>query len=251
MYFLIYFFIIGMVLGSFFCVVGIRVPRSNFFEKNRSYCPHCHHSLVWHELLPIISYISQNGKCKHCKQPISPIYPFIELSTGVLFAYSYYYFGFSSELVVSLLFISLLAIIVVTDLEYMLIPNKILLFFLPFFLLLRLIFPVEPWYDPLIGGAIGYLLIAVIILASNGGMGAGDMKLMGVAGIVIGWKGVLLTIFIASLVGGLIGLLLLLFRLRKRKQSMPFGPYIALGALISYFFGDELILWYFESYLFY
>jgi len=120
------------------------------------------------------------------------------------------------------------------------------LFFLPFFIILRIISPLDPWYDALIGGSVGFLLIMIIILVSKGGMGAGDMKLFGVLGIILGWKLTLLTLFIASLVGAVIGGILMATKKIKRGQPIPFGPYILLGALISFFFGEQLLTFYYN-----
>ena len=139
------------------------------------------------------------------------------------------------------LFISLLIIIFVSDYNYMLIPNKILLFFLPIFIIARILIPLDPWYDAVVGAVVGYVLLAIIILVSNGGMGAGDMKLFGVMGFVLGWKNVLLTFFLAALFGAVIGGILMLAKKVKRGEPIPFGPFIVLGAIISYFYGDKLI----------
>lgn len=241
LFFIITFFIFGSLFGSFFNVVGMRVPKQIPFHNDRSYCPTCKTKLQFYELVPILSYILLGGKCRTCKTEISFIYPFIELSTGLLFSFAYIYFNFQLELAVALIFISLLMIIFVSDYYYMLIPNKILLFFLPIFIILRIFIPLDPWYDAVIGAVVGYVLLAVIILISKGGMGAGDMKLFGVMGFVLGWKNILLTFFLAALFGALIGGFLMMIKKVKRGEPIPFGPFIVLGALISYFFGEKLI----------
>lgn len=237
----IFLFVIGMTFGSFFNVVGLRVPKNIPFTTDRSYCPNCHTQLKWYELIPVFSYLLLFGKCRTCKNRISPLYPIIELITGLLFAYSYFVIGFEVELFAALIFMSLLMIIFVSDMRYMLIPNKILLFFLPFVILARIISPLTPWYDAIIGGVVGFGLIAIIILLSNGGMGAGDMKLFGIIGMILGWQNTLLTFFFAALFGAIIGGILLIFKMIKRKQPIPFGPYIVIGAIISYFYGKDII----------
>src|SRR5699024_3857592 len=126
-------------------------------------------------------------------------------------------------------------ILFVSDMTYMVIPNKILLFFLPFFILMRIISPITPWYDAIIGAIVGFLLIAFIILVSHGGMGAGDMKLFGVLGVVLGLKLTLLSFFMAAFLGALIGGIFMLVKKIKRKEPIPFGPYIVCGTLLSYF----------------
>ncbi|MBO1003373.1 prepilin peptidase [Pseudogracilibacillus auburnensis] len=234
-------FLAGAIFGSFFNVVGLRVPKKIPFSNDRSYCPNCEKQLHWYELIPIISFIIQFGTCRNCQTRISFIYPFIELVTGILFVYAYMKIGLHLELITALLLISMLMIIVVTDLSYMVIPNKILLFFLPFFILLRTLSPLEPWYNAVFGAAIGFLLIALIIFFSKGGMGAGDMKLFGVLGVVLGIGNVLLTFFIAACLGAIIGSILMIVKRVNRKQAIPFGPYIVVGALISYFYGNNII----------
>lgn len=243
-YWIIVFFLFGCIFGSFFNVVGLRVPKNISFSTDRSYCPKCNEQLQWFELIPVLSYIIQKGKCRTCKTNISPIYPIIELFTGILFAFSFVKIGFTVELITSLLLISMLMIIFVSDITYMLIPNKILLFFLPFFVVLKTISPLEPWYNSIIGAAVGFGLIAIIILVSKGGMGAGDMKLFGVLGIVLGLGNVLLTFFLASLLGAIVGGVLMYVKKIGKKQPIPFGPYIVVAAIFSNFYGSKIIHFY-------
>lgn len=246
LYWITVFFIFGSVLGSFFNVVGLRVPKQIPFSQDRSYCPTCERQLRWFELIPIFSFIIQKGKCRRCKNQISFIYPLIEFMTGFLFAYSYFHIGFSFELITALILISMLMIIFVTDMIYMLIPNKILLFFLPLLVIMRIISPLDPWYDGLIGASVGYILLAAIILFSKGGMGGGDMKLFALLGFVLGWKAMLLTLFLASFLGTIIGGVLMAINKTGRKQPIPFGPYIVVAGLLSYFYGNQIIIAYFS-----
>lgn len=239
-FFIFIFFIFGCIFGSFFNVVGIRVPKNLSFLKGRSYCPKCKRTLRFYELIPVLSFMIQRGKCLNCNQTISFIYPFIEIITGCLFAFSYYKLGLTFELITALLLMSMLIILFVTDIKYMLIPNKILLFFLPFFILMRILQPLVPWYDALIGGFVGFIFLALIIIISKGGMGAGDMKLFGVLGLVLGTFKVLLTFFLAAFFGAIIGIILMSLKIIKRKEPIPFGPFIFLATLITYFYGDEL-----------
>ncbi|MEN2765566.1 prepilin peptidase [Ornithinibacillus xuwenensis] len=240
----ILFFGLGLLFGSFFNVVGLRLPQQKSFTNDRSICPNCSHILNWYELIPIFSYIFQRGRCRHCKAKISFIYPVMELVTGFLFAHSYAQLGLSVELILALFLMSMLVIVFVSDMKYMLIPNKVLLFFLPIFIVLRVLEPLEPWWSSIIGATLGFAIIAVIIIVSNGGMGAGDMKLFGVLGIVLGIKKVLLTFFLSCVIGAVIGLLMLWINRIHRKQPIPFGPYIVVAAIVTYFYGDILINWY-------
>lgn len=242
--FFLLFLLLGLVFGSFFNVIGLRLPLNQSFFRGRSRCPHCMHTLSWYELLPVISYLLQQGTCRHCPKKISLIYPIVEIFTGALFALSFSLIGFNPELITALLLVSLLSIVIVSDLTYMCISDEILLFFLPLFIIMRLVQPLDPWWSSLAGGLSAFLLIAVIILISRGGMGGGDMKLFGVLGIVLGLEKVLLAFLLACLLGTVFGIALLWLKIVRRRQPIPFGPYIVLAALIAYFNGDPLIYWY-------
>ncbi|MDZ5712362.1 prepilin peptidase [Jeotgalibacillus haloalkalitolerans] len=236
-----YFVIAGMLLASFFNVVGLRIPEGQSIVYPGSACPQCKKRLTWKELIPVFSYLIQGGKCKNCEKVISPVYPIIEVSGGILFGLAYTYVGLSVELLVALVFISLLLIISVTDIAYMLIPDKILLFFLMIILPLRILEPLTPWWDALLGAAVGFTLLLLIAIVSKGGMGGGDIKLYAVIGLVLGVKLTLLSFFIATFIGTAAGLVAIYVRKKSRKDPVPFGPSIAAGAVIAYFWGQELI----------
>lgn len=238
------FFVFGLVLGSFYNVVGLRVPKKNFLSNDRSYCPNCQKQLTAIELIPVVSFLFQGGKCRGCQTKISWIYPVIELITGLGFMFSYLVFGLSIDTVIALVTVSLSVIIIVTDLTYFLIPNKILLFFLPIMIVLRFMQPLEPWYSSLLGALIGFGLIFLVIVLSKGGMGAGDMKYFFVLGYLFGVFGVLLVFLLSTFYGALINGVLLLLGKVTRKTKVPFGPYISAAALTVLFFGDDMISWY-------
>ncbi len=242
-FFLIIFFVFGLLFGSFYNVVGLRVPKKEPFVNERSGCPKCGHSLSWYELFPVLSFIIQGGKCRNCKKGISAFYPIMELFTGAMFAFAYYMLGFQWELITVILLISLSSILIVSDSFYMLIPNKILLFFLPLFIIMRFIVPLEPWWSSIVGAIVGYGVIMLIILLTNG-MGGGDMKLFGVLGIVLGVYQVLLAFFLACLIGAVFGMIFRMMKRIKKKQEIPFGPYILIATLFTYFYGDGVISWY-------
>ncbi|MFS0780747.1 prepilin peptidase [Bacillus sp. 1P06AnD] len=242
---LLYLFILGLTLGSFYNVVGLRVPMKLSIVKPRSACPKCKHVLNAGELIPVVSYIMQKGKCRSCKAPISPLYPLMELFAGVLFAISPLLIGWSSELLFAYALISLLVIVTVSDLAYMLIPDKILLVFAAIFLLLMFFLDTLHPLDSILGAVAGFGILLLIALASNGGMGGGDIKLFAVLGFALGVKLTLLALFFSVLYGAVIGLILMLAGVVKKKQPVPFGPFIALGALTSYYFGEAIVHWYF------
>ncbi|WP_461180688.1 prepilin peptidase [Virgibacillus kimchii] len=242
---IVLFFIFGLLFGSFFNVVGWRLPQHVPFANDRSRCPHCAHTLSWYENIPVVSFLVQSGRCRHCHGRISFLYPSVELLTGILFALSFYLIGWQMELVTSLLLVSMLMIILVSDLKYMVIPNKVLLFFLPLLIIMRIIVPLETWYSSIAGALTGFFLLTLIILVSRGGMGAGDMKLFVLLGLLLGMDKLLLAFFLSCLLGAVIGVLLIIVKRVQRKQPVPFGPFIAIASLISYFYGDSLLNWYF------
>ncbi|WP_423799220.1 prepilin peptidase [Neobacillus sp. SAB-20_R2A] len=239
-------FLYGLLLGSFFNVVGLRVPLKQSIISPRSACLTCGHQLTPLELIPVISYLFQKGKCRGCQSRISPIYPTMELLTGVLFAVVPLVVGWSGELVVALTLISLFMIIIVSDIHYMIIPDKILIWFAGIFLLERIFFPLNPWWDSLLGAVTGFTLLLVIAIVSKGGMGFGDVKLYAVLGFVLGFKLVLLSFFLSTLYGAVIGGLALLFRIVNKRQPIPFGPFIAAGTLTAYFWGLDIINFYID-----
>jgi leader peptidase (prepilin peptidase)/N-methyltransferase len=178
---------------------------------------------------------------------ISPLYPFVELKTAILFAISPLLAGWSKELVIALTLISLFMIIFVSDMKYMIIPDKVLLFFAGLFVIERIFIPLTPWWNPLIGAAAGFILLYGIAILSKGkGMGGGDIKLFAVLGLAIGWKLVLLSFFLSCVVGSIIGVLAIMTGKVKRKQPIPFGPSIMVGTIAAYFYGQELLQWYFK-----
>ena len=237
-------FIFGIVFGSFFNVVGLRVPKKQSIAYPPSHCPSCERQLTAIDLLPILSYVLLRGKCRTCQAKVSPIYPSMELLTGILFALAYVHFGLTAEFFVALLFISMLVCITVSDIAYMLIPNKILLFFLPLLVVGRIFSPLTPWWDSLLGAVVGFGMLYIVALLSRGGMGGGDIKLFFVIGIVLGTVKTLLTLAFASAIGLVIGIIVLRMTKKGRKTPVPFGPSIALAAIILYFYGEHIITWY-------
>ena len=237
-------FLYGIVFGSFFNVVGLRVPKGESIVRPPSHCTVCDRRLTALDLVPVLSYVFLKGKCRGCGTKIHWVYPVIEIVTGFLFAFSYVKLGFSLELIVALLFISLLVIITVSDIAYMLIPDKILLFFLVPIVVARIFSPLTPWWDSILGAVIGFGLLFLIAVLSKGGMGGGDIKLFFVIGLVLGVTLSLLTLFLASVIGAIIGIIVLKKAKKGRKTPIPFGPSIATAAIIAYFYGEALVDWY-------
>ncbi len=235
-------FLLGLFLGSFYNVVGLRVPRGESIVAPRSHCPSCKRTLTAFELIPVVSYVLQKGKCRACSARISFVYPFVELSTAMLFALAPLFVGWSAEIIVSWTLISLFVIIFVSDVHYMIIPNRVLLFFAPLLLIERLWFaPLTPWWDSLLGSFVGFMMLFLIALVSKGGMGGGDIKLFAVIGLALGVKLTVLAFFLSTFVGTMFGLIGMAIGHVKRGEPMPFGPAIVVGTLIAYFFGEAMI----------
>lgn len=241
---LLIFFLYGLVFGSFFNVVGLRVPTQSLFTQKRSYCDTCERTLTWKELVPVWSFALQKGRCSGCGESISPLYPVMELTTGLLFAFTYYLTGFNPELVLGLLLIALIIPVTVSDIVYRRIPNRLLLFFSPIFILYRLIYPLDPFWNSLAGAGGAFLLVFLIILVSKGGMGIGDLKYYTLFGFVFGLGHILLLFFLSTLYGAVAGGFMMKVKKLGRKTKIPFGPYIGLAALTVFYFGDILIQWY-------
>ncbi|QGQ48835.1 prepilin peptidase [Metabacillus sediminilitoris] len=234
----------GLLLGSFYNVVGLRIPKNKSIVTPWSACLSCNHTLTAVELIPVVSFLLLRGKCRHCGAKISPLYPFVELMTAILFMISPILVGWNVELLISLTLVSLFMIIFVSDITYMLIPDRILLFFFGLFLIERIIYPLDPWYDSIIGGLVVFILLLLIAYVSKGGMGGGDIKLFGVLGFALGLKIVLLAFFLSTLIGTLFGMISILLGKHKKREPIPFGPSIMFGTLLAYYFGDQLILLY-------
>jgi leader peptidase (prepilin peptidase)/N-methyltransferase len=242
----IYVFILGLVLGSFFNVVALRVPAKQSIVRPPSACPICKTQLKTRDLIPVISYLLSRGTCNYCGAKVSILYPMGELATGLLFLWVYMHEGITAEALVGLVLVSLLVIITISDLTVMRIPNKVLLFFFPICVVLRVTIPDEQaWWSYVLGAVISCGIVVLISIVTRGGMGMGDAKLLLVCGFVVGLTHILVAFVLACLIGSLVGGLLLLLNIIKRKQPIPFGPYLAVGILISYGYGSDLI----EAYL--
>ncbi|MDD4541970.1 MAG: prepilin peptidase [Eubacteriales bacterium] len=240
----IIFFILGTVFGSFFNVVGLRVPEKSLLSEQRSYCDHCRKQLTWRELIPILSYIAQKGRCKECEARISPLYPIMELVTGLLFAFSYYRYGWSPELILGLILIALIIPVTVADLEYRKVPNQLLLFFSPIFIIYRIFYPLDPWWDSLLGAGVALVLLLLIYFLSRGGMGMGDVKYYILFGFIFGLKQFFLLFLLSNIYGVIIGLVKMRMKGTGRKTKLAFAPFIGLAALTVFYFGDAIVLWY-------
>lgn len=237
---------LGLCIGSFLNVVALRLPKGQSIVYPPSRCGSCGHRLGILDLFPVFSYVFLKGKCRYCGAGVSAIYPLGEALTGLGFALAAWQIGLVSELLVALLFVALLSVITLTDLLYMLIPNKIVLFGLLAGSLLRLWTHPLPLWQHALGILVGAGTLYAIALLSlwllnKEGLGGGDIKLFALIGLFLGPKLTLLTLFAAALLGTIIGATALWTGAMKREQPLPFGPFIALGALVCYFWGDAAL----------
>lgn len=235
---------LGLLFGSFFNVVAIRLLKQESVVHPPSHCVHCKHRLGPLDLVPMLSYLLLRGRCRYCQVRISPAYAIGEFTTALLFASAAWWIGYDPELIPGLLLASILVIIVQTDLRAMIIPNKVVYFGMASAIVVRLFLHPLPWWDYVLAFLVGGGLFYALAVATKGGMGGGDIKLFAFVGILLGLKLTLLTIFLSSLTGTLYGIILMLLGRYKRKQAIPFGPFIAVGAWISYLWGDFLLSWY-------
>lgn len=230
--FTIFMWIIGSIFGSFFNVVGYRIPRNLSIVKPGSFCPKCNHSLKWYELIPILSYIIQGGKCRCCHERISIIYPIIEVTTAILFSTSYFVFGFSYELIIALVVASFLVIVIVSDINYLIIPDEVTFFFCILMFIIKLAKEgILHSIESLLSGLFLFLLMYVIMLLGNiifkkESLGGGDVKLMFFVGIVIGPILGMFSIFLSSLIALPLSLIVYL---KNKNNVIPFGPFILIA----------------------
>lgn len=233
--FCIFFLLLGMILGSFYNVVGWRLPKGESIIYPPSHCPNCNHQLKILDLIPVFSFILQRGKCRYCKNKIAWYYPVFEFLCGIVFMLCYLVFGITPELLKTLTFVSMLIIIMVSDFNYMIIPDEVLLFF---GCLLALEIGIIDGYKVLISSLINGLIAFVVMyllktlgdfMFKKESMGGGDIKLMFIFGLVLGAPLAIISIFIGSLVGLPISLILLS---KNSEHIVPFGPYLSIGAII-------------------
>lgn len=237
-FYLIIFFILGTLFGSFFTVIGLRLPNHEDFIKTRSHCDTCNHKLSLIDMVPLFSYIFLRGKCRYCHTKINPLSTYMEFFTGILFALSFYVFGFSYELLIALGMVAMLVIISISDLSYYIIPDEVLFFFSIYFSIINIINNGIQSAIISIGSGIvlfgfmyGIMILGNLIFKRES-LGGGDIKLMFVFGILVNPLLGLIIIFIASILALPISLIILIL---KKENLVPFGPYLLISFIFIYF----------------
>ncbi len=253
------FALLGTAVGSFLNVCIDRLPIGRSLVYPPSHCDACQHRLSPKDLIPVFSYLWLRRRCRYCQVPISQRIFWVELGSGLLFAFTYWHYGLSPELAVATLYCYLFLVIGVIDLEHKLILNKITYpaaaaalivlaidSFLPEPGIFRnLIFvPEISILSGVIGGGIGLGIFLLIVLISRGGMGWGDVKLAALIGLVTGLPLVFVALLMGVVLGGLVAGILLLLRIKKRKEPIPFGPFLSLATIATLLWGASILNWY-------
>lgn len=242
----IFIFILGIVIGSFLNVCIYRIPIEKSIAFPPSHCTNCGHNLKPTDLIPIFSYICLGGRCRYCSEKISKRYPIIEGVNGILYLLICFKFGLTIIALKYCILASILIVISMIDYDTQFVFTSTTVFggiTGIIFIIIQAVVYKNGIADLFLGGLIGFASIGLIVFFTKG-MGEGDMEIAAVCGLFLGIKSILLGLFLAIIIGGLIGLIILVLKLKKAKEKIAFGPFIAAGSLISMLWGDEMLRWY-------
>jgi leader peptidase (prepilin peptidase)/N-methyltransferase len=242
-------FAFGATVGSFLNVCIRRLPAGESVVYPGSHCPGCGAPIRSRDNIPLLSYMLLRGRCRTCDAGIPLRYPLVETLTGIMLVLLYWRFGFSLALGVNAAFVAALIVVSFIDLDHQIIPDVISLPGIVVGIVCSAFGGWSALLTGLIGAAVGFgILYGVAVgyhaLTGREGMGGGDIKLLAMIGAFLGWRGVLVTLIIGSLSGAVLGLTLIAVRGGDSRVPIPFGPFLALGAVCALFFGDALIQWY-------
>ena len=240
--------VLGLVVGSFLNVCIYRLPRRESINWPGSHCTTCNRALSWYENVPIASWLVLRGRCRTCGEPVSVMYPLVELITGILFVSGYWIYGWTPMLAVRLAFACAMVVLFAIDLRHHLLPNVITLPGIVAGFLLSLFLP-PGWQASLIGLIAGGGVLFAIAegyyrLRGIEGLGMGDVKMLAMIGAFLGWKLMLVTLILASFAGSVIGVGIIALGRGGMKAALPFGTFLAVGALAAAVVGDPLVEWY-------
>ena len=248
---IVLFAILGLEVGSFLNVCIDRLPQNKSVAYPPSHCEACQHKLAAKDLIPVFSYLRLRGRCRYCQASVPRRLFWVELATALIFAFLCWHYGLSAGLGVMIFYACLFIIIFVIDLEHGLILNKVVYPSMVVALLLALV--PEPGFSQLaamrvanaaIGGGIGFAIFLLIAIVSHGGMGWGDVKLAALIGLATGFPPVFLAIIMGAILGGIVAVALLIAKKRNRRQTIPFGPFLALAAMVTLLWGSNILNWY-------
>jgi len=242
-------FIYGLITGSFLNVCIYRIPRQMSVVNPPSACPACGHRLRWFELVPLVSFIIQRGRCLSCSAAVAWRYPIVEILTGAFFSLSYYLYGLSIDFWTVIILASLMLVVAFIDIEHRIIPNRLVIFGLAAGLVMGLLRPDAGIVFMAKGLLAGFGALFAVAVLSRGQMGFGDVKLAAVMGLFLGWQEVLLALFLAFLAGAIYGIFLMVFMGKGRKTAVPFGPFLAGATIAVYLWAEQITLWYIQAIL--
>ena len=249
---LFFVFVIGLLIGSFLNVCIYRIPLELTVVKGRSMCPNCGKVIPWYLNIPLFSFLILKGRCRNCNAGISPVYPLVEALNAIFYLATFLLYGLTpTSLLLSLLF-SVLIVISFIDLRHRIIPNGLVLILVILGLMFACyqVFVLDmPWSLYAIGFLAASLPLFLLGMLFRDGIGGGDIKLMAAAGLFLGWKLILLALFLAALSGLLYAGVLLILRRAGRRTEIPFGPFLSIGLIVSSLFGHQLIHLYLSAWL--
>lgn len=235
-------FIFGIVIGSFLNVCILRIPRHETIVTERSHCMNCGYQLSWYDMIPVFSWLFLRGRCRKCKAPISPQYPIIEATNGVLYVVIFLVEDFSLEAVLCCLLASALLVLSVIDWRTYEIPIGINIFILMLGIL-RVITDYRNWWNYLAGFLCVSCFLYLLFWISKGkAIGGGDIKLMAAAGLLLGWKLIILAFLLGCIIGAVIHIIRM--RVSHADHVLAMGPYLSVGILIAALWGDAMMTWY-------
>ncbi|MCL6581541.1 MAG: A24 family peptidase [Firmicutes bacterium] len=234
----------GLVVGSFLNVCIWRLPRRQSVVVPGSYCPACERPLLWWELIPLLSYVFLGGKCRTCGARISPVYPLVEAGNALVYVMSLLVWGWTVRAAAAALLGSLLIVVSVVDGRHRLIPDRVTIPGMVCGLVLSALDPTVGWWRAAAGLLLGGGLLLGIAVATDGGMGGGDVKLAAMMGAFLGWSSLLAALLVGFVFGALWGGALVLAGRKGRRDQMAFGPFLATGGLVAAFWGPALVGWY-------
>ncbi len=241
-------FIIFLLIGSFLNVCIYRIPKGQSISYPPSHCPKCDNSLKVIDLIPILSYLILKGRCKYCKERISRQYPIVELLTAIILTLIYIKFNLSIFFIKYSLLSLLLIVISFIDYYHKIIPDKLIVLGLLIGISLHILYPnLDELINSAIGLSIGGGIFLMIAVLTNGAMGGGDIKLMGMLGFMLGWKWILLITLLSFIIGAIISVALMILGLKSRKDYIPFGPFIAIATFITILYGNNIINFYLNT----
>lgn len=246
------FTVLGVIIASFLNVCIDRLPARQSLISPPSHCPSCRHRLAVKDLVPVLSYLWLRGRCRYCRAAIPRRILWVEIANGALFACLYSQYGISPELAVTAFYCCLFIVIMVIDLEYGLILNRIVYPAMVAALLISVVFSVflpglaiVPGIKySAIGGGIGFGLALLIVVLSRGGMGLGDVKMAALMGFAIGFPAIFFTLILAAIIGGVVAAVLLIAKKKKRKEGIPFAPILSLATITTLLGGTNILNWY-------